>query len=510
MSDPTSRNVHVRRLTAIGWVLLAAAFVVPVVQFQHGTRKALRRATAFDREHPDWNRLRGAARGLARPDADKGAIGRWRRAVRQFWRGRNIYAMIPPNSAEVDTQPVSAAGEPGDYGPAYMHPNTPLVLLLLTPFAYLPVEAMALAFNLLKLAAIAAAVAMTASLASHAGRRPPGWVLLLGVAWAAMPIIGDIQHGNTNTFVLALIVLHLWLFRRGREVACGLPLAVAICLKLTPALFLLYWLGQRKWKLTGAAAGWLLVVGAALPAAAMGPTRFARATRTWYENIIGPGLVDGSWYPEHINQSLSGVVSRYFLDGREGDIYWGPDDDPHYLTDRHGWITVVPLPAAAAKALLRVAQLAVVALGAWAIGRRRLPRDDGRRALHYGLVVLGMMLLNQRTWDHHAAVVLPAAVAVWHAVAFGRVSRRVRIASLVLTLAAGVCVWVLRGGMFEALAKALGRPDASAERWGDYAQAAGPMFAYFALLYAAGVMLAVSLRGREDPYAKERQRLGAP
>ena len=501
------RRVRVLRVAA--YVAVAAALIVPIVGFQRSTLRTLRKAGEFDAANPDWNTAIGRAEGTRRPAADKGAIGRWRKAVRQFWAGRNIYDKPPIDYATVNTQPVSSVESPPDWGVVFMHPNTPFVVLLLTPFAYLPVGAMALSYNIAKLLALVAGLLAAAAVAGHGKRRVVDWVVGLGLLWAILPVIGDVQHGNTNVFAMAAVAVHLWLYRKGRDWLAGLPLAAAICLKMTPALFLVYWLYQRSWKTLAGSLGWLVLLAVVIPAAAVGPSRYATLSTTWFNNMIRPGLVRGSWYPEHVNQSLSGVVSRYFQDGQNGDIYWGPDDDPHYLSPRHGWITVAALPTPAAKGLLRAGQLAIAALLAWAIGWRKLRRDDGRRALHYALVLLAMMLLNQRTWQHHAAVLLPAGVAIWQGIAFGRVSRRARAWALGLVAASGAFIWVVRGGLFTGLARLMGRTEPVAETWSDVAKAYGPIFCYFALLFAAAVILSVSLRRAKDPYALQRQKLGS-
>ena len=506
-ADPAARR-RARVLRVAAYVGVAAAFVVPVVQFQSGTVKALRKAAKFDRECPQWTPAFGRASGIDRPSGHKGAIGRWRNAARQMWAGRNIYEFVPEDYTLVDTQPAGEAPSPELRGIVWMHPNMPFTAILLTPFAYLSAPAGALAYNVLKLLALAAAVLMSARLAGHDGRRIADWVALLGVLWTAMFLVGDLQHGNTNVFALAGIVLHLWLYRRGRDVLAGAPLAVAICLKMTPALFLLYWLYQRNWRMLASAVVWLAALAVMVPAATLGPGRYGTLVSTWYRNMIAPGLTKGSWYPEHINQSLSGVVSRYFLEGRDGDIYWGPDDDPRYLGRKHGWITLVAMSGATARWVLRAGQLAVVALMAWAIGWRRLPRDDGRRALHYALVLLGMMLLNQRTWNHHAAVLLPAAVAIWQGIAFGRIRRRARRWALGLTLAAGGFHWLARGELIEGIARLLGHAPDAAEHVSDVMKAFGPTFYCFVLLFAAAVVLAASLRNAPAPYAEQRQKLG--
>ncbi len=479
----TRRKVATLRIAA--YVVLVALLIVPVIQFQVITTRRTRRAKPKPPTSSQMTASAAAKEELA-VDSTKGAIGRWRLAIRDFWAGKNIYAAQAP---------------PGETS---LHPNMPFTVILLTPFAHLSAGSAAAVFDALKIASIVAAILMMVRVADHDGARMPDWVVALGVLWAIKPITGDILHGNTNDFVLAAIVLHLWLYRRGWDLSAGTALAVAICLKMTPALFLIYWLYQRSWKVLMGTVVALLVFTAVVPAVAVGPDRAMVLTRTWLDNLILPGLVRGEWYPIHINQSVSGVLGRYLLSRGQpgGDIYWNPDDNPYSLQAEHGWISLVSLSPLQAKMVVRGVQLLLVALGAWAIGWRKLPRDDGRRALHYGLVVTGMMLLNQRTWDHHATVLLVATVAIWYAVARGRISRAARAWAIGLMLVAAACLWLSSNGVFVMAALLARRTVKVGVEWADVEMAYGPVFFYFLMLFATGVILLVVMRRSESPYEK--------
>jgi len=159
------------------------------------------------------------------------------------------------------------------------------------------------------------------------------------------------------------------------------------------------------------------------------------------------------------------------------------------------------------KWMIRFVQAGIVALSAWAIGWRKLPRDDGRRLLHYGLIALGIMLLNQRTWDHHAAILLIPAVGIWRAIGYGRMSRRMRAWALGMTLTAGMLIWLTGTELFKLLARAAGHSSKVGDHWADVFDAYGPAFYHFALMFATAVLLAVALRSRDDPYAEQRQKL---
>lgn len=501
-TDPKARR-KARVLRGICYFLVFAALVTPLVQFTLLTRRNVRKGQKYDQK---------VVAGEISPDAEepkrhKGAIGRWSRHVDAFWRGENIYHRpVDPDANEPRPEPDEDDLERAQG--VHLHPNMPLVVILLTPFSWLPPTAAALVFTILKVLVIALAFWMIADVARHHDAKLPDWVLGLGIAWSLPFIIGDIQHGNTNGFVLAAVVCHLWLYRKGRDWLAGVPLALAICIKMTPALFVLYWLYQRNWKLLGGTviAGLVLAVG--FPTAILGPERFLAFGESWMENLILPGLVEGAWYPIHVNQSISGVFSRLFLDGQFGDIFWNADDDPHYTGLRKpGWITLISLSPATVKMMVRVVQVAVVGLMAWAIGWRKLPRTDGRRTMHYGLVTLGILLLNQRTWSHHSGILLVAATGVWTALAFGRMGKRVRQVALAMVIAAGVLEWANGGAFFKLIAKIGGHSSKVGEHWADYASAYGITFWHYVLMFAASVLLLVSLKGKEDPYAPTRQKV---
>src|SRR5690606_31193025 len=132
--------------------------LIPVIKFESDTLRTLRRAEAA--------RLRGEE-----PDKTwRGAIGRWARDIEAFWDGENIYLpMLPPGEAETRDR----AGWPA------LHPNMPVVVVLLTPFVLMPPAAMALVFALAKMAAWLAAILMGMRVALHDGRRMSAGIALL-------------------------------------------------------------------------------------------------------------------------------------------------------------------------------------------------------------------------------------------------------------------------------------------------------------------------------------------
>ncbi|MFW5841069.1 MAG: glycosyltransferase family 87 protein, partial [Planctomycetota bacterium] len=242
---PPGREKLVRGLRIAAVILIPVVLIIPMIQFLHGTMENRQAGL-------EWDRQVAAAEDPTtlgeEPKSTKGAIGRWRFAAREFWAGANIY--LAPQAPD-GSNDYAEHGQPVKDQRSWLHPNMPFTVILLSPFAYLPIWAMATVYTAGKIIAMFAVFGMLATVARHEDRKIPAWVLGLGIAWAITFVIGDIQHGNTNVYVLLFVALHLWAYRKGHDWLAGAPLAVAICIKMTPAIFVLYWLYRRNWKLLG-------------------------------------------------------------------------------------------------------------------------------------------------------------------------------------------------------------------------------------------------------------------
>src|SRR5262249_10644610 len=130
----------------------------------------------------------------------------------------------------------------------YNYPNPPVMALLLRPIAELPPLAGALAWFYLKVGMTLLALHWTFRIVEAGGRTFPPWAKALTVLLSLRPIMGDLSHGNVNLFILFLVVAALYAFHQRRDLLCGVLLGLAIACKVTPALFVPYFVWKRSWK----------------------------------------------------------------------------------------------------------------------------------------------------------------------------------------------------------------------------------------------------------------------
>jgi hypothetical protein len=196
--------------------------------------------------------------------------------------------------------------------------------------------------------------------------------------------------------------------------------------------------------------------------------------------MIERPVLKGEITTEHPNQALTGFVYRLFT---HSPSYIGYDITPegdipvpaayHNLCDigrPAAWVVVKVLTAAFALAVMLLCRAP------------RSERSGWRFAAECGLIVMGMLLLSERTWKHHAVVLLIPAAALAHAATL-ELPRRVRGFVIGAMIAAALLMAV---------------PGLFGTRAGDVAMVYGTHTIAFLLLTAAlYVVLASGRRQRE-------------
>lgn len=254
------------------------------------------------------------------------------------------------------------------------------------------------------------------------------------IALCLPPLLGDLSHNNVNIFILFLVVGSLEAFRRRRDTLAGLVLALAIACKVTPLLFLAYFGWKRCWRVVGATLAGLVLWLVVVPGFTFGWERNRELLTSWYALMIERPLLKGEITSEHANQALVGFVYRLFTHSPSYLIY--PQNIPtpaeyHNLFDighRNAWIVV--------KALTATFALAVIGLCRWPIHRPSDLRAGWPLAAEWGFICLGMLLFSERTWKHHAVVLLIPMAVLTYAIAqveLPRWGRRLLIGTVALT-----------------------------------------------------------------------------
>jgi len=229
------------------------------------------------------------------------------------------------------------------------------------------------------------------------------WVGAIPTLLAARFLIRDMLECGVNLALVALSWFAVYLWTRHRDRLAGLVLGLAIALKCTPALFLVYFAWKRQWKMLSST----LVAATAFtlsPVCWMGPTEFARAGDFWYRHSIrgltseDPSL--GVLGQEHFqNISLRSSLGRFLMHIPPG----------HKARVEHPlYVDVLTLDPATAERLI---QCMLLALGLVTLLQMQ-PQVDDRGAdsvlWECAIVSLLTLLYSPITWGQHCVAAIPA------------------------------------------------------------------------------------------------------
>ncbi|NCG21231.1 MAG: DUF2029 domain-containing protein [Rhodobacterales bacterium] len=263
--------------------------------------------------------------------------------------------------------------------------------------------------------------------------RPLGWVLPAALAvWSALMwgvVYGHLM-GQVNCIILLLVVGALWQEHENRSWVAGPLLAAACMFKMSPALFVLYWLIQRRWQ----AVAWTL--GSAVVLSMLTLPLVGAAHQMYFYTQVLPGFGNGDYNGLIVkvgmfaNHSVPNVLDQLFpgVDNRMGGVA-GALGSAFSLTG-------------------------LVALGA---AFRTPTSDTWRIAAQVSAVGVLALLIPVYTYEHHLVWALPA-LAVTTAAIF---ERRIHVGwAGVLLLCAVAFAWPL--------------PHLKELAWGSFRDAAIP------------------------------------
>lgn len=313
----------------------------------------------------------------------------------------------------------------------------PFFILTFAPLSVFSYPIAAWAWHLLNTIAIALAVASIAStVGALSYSRATIWTVafLIVVPFFAMAL----DYGNAQLIVTALMFAGLSLALRGRDLSAAALLAVAITVKIIPALTLPYFAITRRFKLLG----FVLAITAALnllPSIYFGIEGNRDLVSRWFEHVIVGQEFHETNGP--INLSLKGQLRRTFtnVDYRQrvdGDYRYAAVNVAAFSTSAvdRVWMTISAFVFAGGLVLI------------WTSSRTHAsatsdPIDVRLAMLQIGLLICVMLFVGPLTSKVYLVALLWPVVAVgvaaWDQPVVRRALLGVAIASAMLPLLPG-------------------------------------------------------------------------
>ncbi len=223
----------------------------------------------------------------------------------------------------------------------------------------------------------------------------------------------EFRLNQIDNFTLLLIVLFFVTWQQGRRVASGFSLGLAVLLKLTPALLVLWLLLKRQYRTVGVTVLTVLLAGPLADMAALGPEYAIGAYRQWVERCVAHGshrgLILAQSEMDWRNQGLGAVTSRWLHETNYNTHF---DNDPRHQAE-HGThevrtLNVVNLPLNVVAYLATGVALLSLAGLIWLCRRPAALLTVWQVRFEWTLFMLAMLWLMPVMRLYHMVWALPA------------------------------------------------------------------------------------------------------
>jgi hypothetical protein len=286
-----------------------------------------------------------------------------------------------------------------DNHPDYLYP--PFFLLAVRPLFHLPGPAAGAAWALLKWIGVYFALRITWRLCAPAREDVPPIVALGSMLCTARFFDNDIGHGNINVFMLLFVVTGFALVRRGWPIAGGFVVGTFACIKLLPALVLVWLVYKGAWRVILGAALAAAVFLLLCPAAAIGWERNLELLGQWYEHVVGGFVSAGDVVSIYLNQAPTAVLNRLFR--------------PTTAFLRGGSMTLFVLSPHTLHIIRNVYFALILLALAWVCRPRRRLVPPLALAAELGLVLIATLQFSGYAWKASYVVMLvPYTVLLAH------------------------------------------------------------------------------------------------
>ena len=167
-----------------------------------------------------------------------------------------------------------------------VHNYLPFFTVFMTPWGVLPLRPAAVLFVAFSLALFGLTVYLVEVLLAGDERRRLWRPVLIAVGLMTPYVYACGVVGNLGLLLLFLVVATWFLVERGREWEAGIPLGLAVLIKLLPAALLVFFLVKRRWHVAGSATAVILVLGIGLPLIAVGPGQALKDHEGFFKRAV--------------------------------------------------------------------------------------------------------------------------------------------------------------------------------------------------------------------------------
>lgn len=266
--------------------------------------------------------------------------------------------------------------------------------IIFSPFTFLPPFPSAIIWYVMNIFFLACSIVLSVKIVNNDYKNGGNILYIIPPFITSLFWIDNLMLGQVNILILFLICTTFYLFKIRKDYLAGIFLACSISIKITPALFFLYFLYKKQYKIIAGVVLGLIIFLIIFPSIFLGFERNTAELKGWSDKVLVPFISEGKVTLRFNNQSLPAALNRFLR-----EVNAGKSDNPLY-------VNILDLDKALVNKIVIISN-AMILLTLFLLCRGNCSdRNNLFLPFEFSSVLMATLFISATSWTFHFSLLL--------------------------------------------------------------------------------------------------------
>src|SRR3989338_2836764 len=266
--------------------------------------------------------------------------------------------------------------------------------IIFSAFTFIPPFPSAIIWYVLNIFFLAWSVILSVKIVNNDFKRKKNILYVIPLLITSLFWIDNLMLGQVNILILLLVCTTFYLFKIRKDCLAGIFLACSISIKITPALFILYFIYKKQYKIIAGVVLGLIIFLIIFPSLFLGFEKNTAELKGWSKKMLIPFISEGKVKQRFNNQSLPAALNRFLR-----KVNAGKTSNPIYVNFVDLEKGVVTKTVLLFYCLIMLALIAVCRINL-------SDRDNPLLPFEFSSVLMATLFISATSWTFHFSIIL--------------------------------------------------------------------------------------------------------
>ncbi|OGL43982.1 MAG: hypothetical protein A2W05_04805 [Candidatus Schekmanbacteria bacterium RBG_16_38_10] len=266
--------------------------------------------------------------------------------------------------------------------------------IIFSPFTFLPPFLSAIIWYLMNIFFLACSVILSIKIVNNNYRSDGSILYIIPLLITSLFLIDNLMLGQVNILILFLICSTFYCFKIRRDYLAGIFLACSISIRITPLLFLLYFLYKKQYKIIAGVIIGLIIFLLIFPSVFLGFEKNTAELKGWSNKMLVPFISEGKVILRFNNQSLPAALNRFLR-----NVNAGKTKNPIY-------VNILDLNKATVNKIVLISNVLIILTLLLLCRSNSSDRNNPLLPFEFSSVLMATLFISATSWTFHFSLLL--------------------------------------------------------------------------------------------------------